>query len=61
MAGKSDLDLYLHRFKAKPKLVRIVLARPRLLIPLAIGVASFLVLPISHGLTTRLLIAWRSA
>jgi len=58
MAGKGDIDLDLHRFRAKPKLVRIVLARPRLFISLAIGLVALLALPVSNTLTTRLLIAW---
>ena len=58
MAGKNENDPYLHRFKAMPKPVRIVLARPRLFISLAIGLASLLILPASPGIATRLLIAW---
>jgi uncharacterized membrane protein len=58
MAGRNDGDPYLHRLKAMPKPVRIVLARPRLFISLAIGVASLLVLPESLRIATRLLIGW---
>lgn len=58
MAGKNDEDPYLHRLRAMPKPVRIVLARPRLFISIAIGLASLLVLPESLRIATRLLIAW---
>lgn len=58
MAGKNDGDPYLHRLRAMPKLVRIVLARPRLFVSLAIGLASLLVLPESLRIATRLLIGW---
>jgi uncharacterized membrane protein len=58
MTGKSDGDPYLHRLKAMPKPVRIVLGRPRLFISIALGLASLLVLPMSLRIATRLLIAW---
>lgn len=41
-----------------PKALRIVYARPRLFISLAIGLATLLVMPPDVRLTTRLLIAW---
>ncbi|HEX7789593.1 MAG TPA: DUF1345 domain-containing protein [Afipia sp.] len=58
MPGKKDGDPYLHRLKTMPKPFRIVLARPRLFISLALGLAALLVLPGSLRLATRLLIAW---
>ncbi|MBN9583857.1 MAG: hypothetical protein BGN84_05915 [Afipia sp. 62-7] len=58
MAGKIDGDPYLHRLRAMPAPVRIVLARPRLFISIAIGLASLLVLPATLRIATRLLIAW---
>jgi uncharacterized membrane protein len=58
MTGKNDGDPYLHRLKAMPKPVRIVLARPRLFISLAIGLASLLVMPATPRIATRLLAAW---
>lgn len=58
MADKNDGDPYLHRLKAMPKPVRIILARPRLFISLAIGLVSLLILPASLRVATRLLIAW---
>ena len=51
-------DPSLHRLRALPKPVRIVLSRPRLFISLAIGLASLLVLPGTLRVATRLLIAW---
>lgn len=58
MAGKNDGDPYLHRLRAMPMPVRIVLGRPRLFISLALGLASLLVMPATLRIATRLLIAW---
>lgn len=58
MAGKNEGDLYLHRLRAMPMPVRIVLGRPRLFISLALGLASLLVMPATLRIATRLLIAW---
>jgi len=58
MPGKKDGDPYLLRLKGMPRPVRIVLARPRTFIALAIGLASLLFLPPSWRLATRLLVAW---
>ena len=58
MPGEKGGDPYLHRLRAMPKPVRIVLGRPRLFISVAIGLASLLALPESLRIATRLLIAW---
>lgn len=41
-----------------PKAVRIIYARPRLFISLAVGLLTILILPWSWRMTTRLLIGW---
>lgn len=58
MAGNSEDDPDLPRLRAWPKPIRIVLARPRLFISIALGVASLLILPDSLRIATRLLMAW---
>lgn len=58
MAGNSEDDPDLHRLRAWPKPIRIVLARPRLFISIALGLASLLILPDSLRIATRLLMAW---
>src|SRR5438046_7453591 len=57
MAGKEFEELLL-RFRKMPKPVRVVYARPRTFISIAIGIAAFFVLPGSLRLVTRLLISW---
>jgi uncharacterized membrane protein len=54
----KDIDQLLHRFKKMPKPVRVVYARPRTFISIAIGIVAFFVLPGSLRLVTRLLISW---
>ena len=54
-AGKDLADL-LVRFRKMPKPVRVVYARPRTFISIAIGIVAFFVLPGSLRLVTRLLI-----
>jgi uncharacterized membrane protein len=58
MTDKQTDDPFLHRFQRMPKPIRIVYARPRLFISLAIGLAALLVLPQSLRMATRLLVAW---
>ena len=55
---KQKADDFLVRFRRMPKAIRIVYARPRLFISLAIGLVSLLVMPFGWRLTTRLLIGW---
>jgi len=54
----TELDEHLVRFRKLPKPVRVVYARPRMFISIAIGIAAFFVLPGSLRLVTRLLISW---
>lgn len=58
MTGKKDGDPYLLRLKGMPAPLRIIYARPRLFISLAIGTLSLLVMPTAWRLATRLLVAW---
>src|SRR6476619_5812026 len=53
-----ELDEHLVRFRKLPKPVRVVYARPRMFISIAIGMVAFFVLPGSLRLVTRLLIGW---
>jgi len=57
MAGKEFED-FLLRFRKMPKPVRVVYARPRTFLSIAIGIAAFFFLPGSLRLVTRLLISW---
>jgi uncharacterized membrane protein len=57
MADK-DFEQHLVRFKKLPKPVRVVYARPRTFIALAIGMVAFFLLPDSLRLVTRLLLGW---
>ncbi len=54
----TELDKHLVRFRKLPRPVRVVYARPRTFISIAIGMAAFFVLPGSLRLVTRLLISW---
>jgi uncharacterized membrane protein len=58
MTDKQTDDPYIHRLKGMPRPVRIIYARPRLFISLAIGLAVLFVLPTHFRLSTRLLVAW---
>jgi uncharacterized membrane protein len=58
MAGKNAEDPHLVRFRKMPKPVRVVYARPRTFVAIAIGIAAFFLLPNSLRLVTRLLIGW---
>jgi uncharacterized membrane protein len=58
MAGKKIEDPYLARFRKMSKPVRVVYARPRTFISIAIGIVAFFLLPGSLRLVTRLLIGW---
>jgi uncharacterized membrane protein len=55
---KNEIDEFVSRFKKMPVPVRIVYARPRTFVSIAIGIAAFLLLPGSLRLVTRLLIGW---
>jgi len=58
MAGKNAEDPFLARFRKMSKPVRVVYARPRTFISIAIGIVAFFLLPNSLRLVTRLLISW---
>ncbi|MEA2822468.1 MAG: hypothetical protein QOJ86_4472 [Bradyrhizobium sp.] len=58
MAGKKAEDPFVARFRRMSKPVRVVYARPRTFISIAIGVVAFFLLPNSLRLMTRLLIGW---
>jgi uncharacterized membrane protein len=54
----NELEEALLRFRKLPKPVRVVYARPRTFISIALGVVAFFLLPHSMRLVTRLLVAW---
>jgi uncharacterized membrane protein len=56
--AKKEIDQLVARFKKMPMPVRVVYARPRTFISIAIGFAAFFLLPDSLRLVTRLLIGW---
>jgi uncharacterized membrane protein len=58
-AGREPENL-LVRFRKMPKPIRVVYARPRTFISVAVGIAAFFLLPGSLRLVTRLLIGWDS-
>jgi uncharacterized membrane protein len=58
MAGKKAEDPFLARFRKMSKPVRVVYARPRTFISIAIGIVAFFLLPNSLRLVTRLLVSW---
>jgi uncharacterized membrane protein len=58
MAGKKAEDPFLARFRTMSKPVRVVYARPRTFISIAIGIIAFFLLPNSLRLVTRLSIGW---
>jgi uncharacterized membrane protein len=58
MADNEAGDPSLLRFRKLSRPVRVVYARPRTFISLAIGIAAFLLLPDSLRLVSRLLIGW---
>ena len=58
MAAKDADDAALLRFRKMPRPVRVVYARPRTFISIAIAIVAFLLLPASLRLVTRLLVGW---
>jgi uncharacterized membrane protein len=58
MAGNKIEDPFVARFKKMSRPVRVVYARPRTFIAMAIGIVAFFLLPGSLRLVTRLLIGW---
>ncbi len=57
-AAKKELDELAARLKKMPAPVRVVYARPRTFVSMAIGTVAFFLLPDSLRLVTRLLVAW---
>ena len=55
---KTELDEFIDRFRKMPVPLRLVYARPRTFISIAIGIAAFFLLPGSLRLVTRLLVGW---
>ena len=59
MAGpKKELDEALARFRKMPVPVRVVYARPRTFLSMAIGIVAFFLVPDSLRLVTRMLVGW---
>ena len=58
MTDKAAEDHRLQRFRKLPKPLRVIYARPRTFIAMAIGLIVFLFLPSALRLITRLLIGW---
>lgn len=54
----EEFEQQLLRFRKMPKPVRVVYARPRTFVSMAIGIACFFLLPDSLRLVTRLLTGW---
>src|SRR6266480_5831082 len=57
MSGK-EFEEHVRRFRKMPVPVRLVYARPRTFISMAIGIVAFFLLPGSLRLVTRLLLGW---
>lgn len=55
---KQEIDEFIDRFRKMPVPLRLVYARPRTFISIAIGVIAFFLLPGSLRLVTRLLVGW---
>ncbi|SDI88327.1 Uncharacterized membrane protein [Bradyrhizobium lablabi] len=55
---KHDIDGFIDRFRKMPVPLRVVYARPRTFISMAIGIVAFFLLPGSLRLVTRLLVGW---
>jgi len=58
MTGADRFDQRLRRLRAFPQPLRIVMARPRFFVSLAIGLVALVLLPSVMRSATRLLIAW---
>lgn len=58
MAGEDPFELRLARMRARPRPMRIVMARPRLFISILVGLVALALLPHNLRMPTRLLFAW---
>ncbi len=56
--ANEDFEERLVRFRKMPRAVRLVYARPRTFVAMALGVVAFFLLPASFRPVTRLLIGW---
>ncbi len=56
--AKHDIDEHLARFRKMPVPVRVVYARPRTFLSMAVGIVAFFLVPDSLRLVTRLLVGW---
>jgi uncharacterized membrane protein len=54
----KEFEEHLVRFRRMPRPMRVVYARPRTFISLAIGILAFLLLPDTLRLVTRFLVGW---
>jgi len=57
MSGNA-FDQRLVRLRKMPKPVRVVYARPRAFVAMALGIVAFLLMPTALRLVTRMLIGW---
>jgi len=58
MTGADRFDQRLRRLRAFPRPLRIVMARPRFFVSLAIGLVALALMPANMRISTRLLVAW---
>jgi len=56
--ARKDANELVARFKKMPAPVRVVYARPRTFIAIAIGIAAFFIFPASLRMVTRILLGW---
>src|SRR5215470_16810398 len=54
----DELEQHLLRFRKLPKPIRVVYARPRTFVAMALGIVAYLLLPTWVRPVTRLLIGW---
>jgi len=58
MADDKEFEQRLVRFRKLPMFLRVIVSRPRTFIALAVALAVFFLLPVSHRLVTRALVGW---
>src|SRR4051812_44247509 len=58
MTNNKSGNSHLLRLRRMPKPLRIIYARPRTFVSLALGLIALLIMPNSWWIVTRLLIAW---
>jgi uncharacterized membrane protein len=57
-ARKQEFDDFVDRFRKMPAPLRVIYARPRIFISIAVGIVAFFLLPGSLRQVTRLLVGW---